>query len=96
MENGMKEIRELISSLPDHPGPNPMEDSDRFREFTEEELATAGKAKCSCVYHAEQGKPCVHDLALLQQPTVGEGAFEETLTDQECERLDEIGNDRPL
>lgn len=35
------------------------------RQFTAAELAVAGKACCGCVYHAEQGIPCKHDLAKL-------------------------------
>jgi hypothetical protein len=25
----------------------------------------AGRAQCGCVYHAEEGVPCVHDLELV-------------------------------
>lgn len=36
--------------------------------FTPEQLkAVTGKATCNCVYHAEQGIPCEHDLALLKR-----------------------------
>jgi hypothetical protein len=28
----------------------------------------AGKANCGCVYHADEGTPCEHDLALLGPP----------------------------
>ena len=42
--------------------------------ITEQEMATAGKANCGCVFHAEDGIPCRHDLALIEggsspQPT---------------------------
>lgn len=26
-----------------------------------------GKATCGCVYHAEEGLPCIHDLALWEK-----------------------------
>lgn len=36
-------------------------------KWTKEELESCGKAKCGCVYYAEQGIPCRHDLALLKK-----------------------------
>lgn len=41
-----------------------------FLAFYLEELkqSVAGKANCGCVYHAEDGIPCEHDLALLGPP----------------------------
>ena len=44
-------------------------DRAEFLVYYLEELKSkvAAKANCGCVYHAEQGIPCEHDLALLEQ-----------------------------
>jgi hypothetical protein len=33
-------------------------------------VSIAGKAQCGCVYHAEEGLPCPHDLALATKANV--------------------------
>mgnify|MGYP003394444004 CR=1 FL=1 len=56
--------------------------------YTKEQLAVAGKANCGCVYHAEEGIPCPHDLALLEQPVPEPPA--ESEAPQEPFTLDEL------
>jgi|GEM_PF-6503272 hypothetical protein len=41
-----------------------------YLEYLKEKVI--GKANCGCVYHAEQGIPCQHDLALLVRPPVAQ------------------------
>lgn len=45
--------------------------SDRNRELAQKLLrnddSIVAKANCGCVYHAEQGIPCIHDISLARR-----------------------------
>lgn len=66
------------------------------RVYTKEELTACGTANCGCVNYAEQGIPCIHDLALLYGTSAEEQEtkldidlpFDDRLPDPDLEAID--------